>query len=87
MSNNAQSVNYGAPRPLCPAIGTTGAAVALCSWTTIVGYGLLLAASNRALRGFGMVAVLGEICGLAAALLALPAVILYWERRRRRHPP
>ncbi len=70
---------------MAQAIGATGAAVALCSWTTIVGYASLLAASNRALRGFGMMAVLGEICCLAAALLAWPAVILYWKRKRR--PP
>ena len=65
------------------AVGSTGAAVALCSWTTIVGYGSLLAASSRALRGFGLMAILGEISCLAAALLALPAIILWRERRRR----
>ena len=73
---------------MAQAISSTGAAVALCSWTTIVGYGSLLAASNRALQGFGMMAVLGEVCCLAAALLALPAAILYrQESRRRRRPP
>jgi predicted RND superfamily exporter protein len=66
------------------AVGATGAAVALCSWTTIVGYGSLLAASNRALRGFGLMAILGEVSCLSAALLALPAVIL-WRSRRRQH--
>jgi uncharacterized protein len=65
------------------AVGSTGAAVALCSWTTIVGYGSLLAASSRALRGFGLLAILGEICCLAAALLALPALILWRERRQQ----
>ena len=69
------------------AVGSTGAAVALCSWTTIVGYGSLLAASSRALRGFGMMAILGEISCLAAALLALPALILWRERRRQRSLP
>ncbi len=64
------------------AVGSTGAAVALCSWTTIVGYGSLLAASSRALRGFGAMAILGEISCLAAALLALPALILWREHRR-----
>jgi len=66
------------------AVGSTGAAVALCSWTTIVGYGSLLAASSRALRGFGKMAILGEISCLAAALLALPALILWREHRRAR---
>jgi predicted RND superfamily exporter protein len=65
------------------AVGSTGAAVALCSWTTIVGYGSLLAASNRALRGFGLMAILGELSCLAAALIAMPAVILWREQRRK----
>jgi uncharacterized protein len=65
------------------AVGSTGAAVALCSWTTIVGYGSLLAASSRALRGFGLMAILGEVSCLAAALLALPALILWLERRKK----
>ena len=66
------------------AVGATGAAVALCSWTTIVGYGSLMAASNRALRGFGLMAILGEVSCLSAALLALPAVILWRSRRKQR---
>jgi Predicted exporters of the RND superfamily len=73
---------YSDDRDIIRAVGSTGAAVALCSWTTIVGYGSLLAASSRALRGFGMMAILGEISCLAAALLALPAIILWRERRR-----
>jgi hypothetical protein len=66
------------------AVGATGAAVALCSWTTIVGYGSLLAASNRALRGFGLMAILGEVSCLTAALLALPAIILWRLRRKQK---
>ena len=54
------------------AIGATGGAVILCSWTTIVGYGSLLAGSSRALNGFGAMAVLGEFATLLAALMALP---------------
>jgi predicted RND superfamily exporter protein len=75
---------YRDDRDMVKAIGSTGAAVALCSWTTIVGYGSLLAASSRALRGFGLMAILGEISCLAAALLALPAAILWREQRRRK---
>jgi predicted exporter len=55
------------------AVASTGGAVALCSFTTIVGYGSLLAARSQALRGFGTMAILGEIACLAAALLVLPA--------------
>jgi predicted RND superfamily exporter protein len=78
---------YRDDRDMIRAIGSTGAAVALCSWTTIVGYGSLLAASSRALKGFGMMAILGEISCLAAALLALPAFILWRERRRVKNSP
>jgi hypothetical protein len=74
---------YRDDRDMLRAVAQTGAAVALCSWTTIVGYGSLLAASNRALRGFGSMAILGEICCLPAALLALPALILWREQRRK----
>jgi uncharacterized protein len=73
---------YRDDRDMIRTVGSTGAAVALCSWTTIVGYGSLLAASSRALRGFGLMAILGEVSCLAAALIALPAVILWREQRR-----
>jgi predicted RND superfamily exporter protein len=74
---------YRDDRDMVKSIGSTGAAVALCSWTTIVGYGSLLAASSRALRGFGLMSILGEVCTLSVALLATPAVILWRDRRRR----
>ena len=74
---------YRDDHDMIQAVGSTGAAVALCSWTTIVGYGSLLAASSRALRGFGLMAILGEVSCLAAALIALPAVIL-WRKQRRK---
>ncbi len=56
-------------------IADTGSAVALCSATTIIGYSSLLLASNRALKSFGLLADLGEVACLAAALLALPSLI------------
>jgi hypothetical protein len=68
------------------AILGTGSAVVLCSWTTIVGYGSLLAARSQALRSFGAMAILGEVACLAAAVIALPA-LLGWiahHRGRRR---
>jgi uncharacterized protein len=74
---------YRDDRNMIRAVGSTGGAVALCSWTTIVGYGSLLAASSRALRGFGVMAILGEVACLSAALLALPALILWRNRRRQ----
>ncbi|MFT3773360.1 MAG: MMPL family transporter [Minicystis sp.] len=57
------------------AIASTGGAVAMCSATTIIGYGSLLVAQNRALFSFGVCAVAGELTCLATALLALPAVL------------
>jgi hypothetical protein len=72
---------YREERDVLRAVVSTGAAVALCSWTTIVGYGSLLAARNRALQGFGLMAILGEISCLSAAIVALPAVLL-WRRAR-----
>jgi predicted RND superfamily exporter protein len=64
------------------AVLSTGAAVALCSWTTIVGYGSLLAARNQALQGFGSMAILGEISCLSSAVVALPAFIVWRQRAR-----
>ena len=74
-------------RDVVKAVTSTGAAVALCSWTTIVGYGSLLAAHNRALQGFGSMAILGEVACLAAAIVALPAFVEAWRRRRDQNRP
>ena len=72
---------YREERNISRTVITTGAAVALCSWTTIVGYGSLLAASNQALNGFGLMAIIGEVVCLSAAIVALPAV-LFWRQAR-----
>jgi uncharacterized protein len=69
-------------RDISAAIRSTGGAVTLCSMTTIIGYSSLLMAENRALYLFGLVAVLGEICCLSAAVVALPGV-LAWARALR----
>jgi len=65
------------------AVRTTGGAVTLCSLTTIIGYSSLLVARNQALQSFGILAVLGEVACLAAALLALPALLRWRELGRR----
>jgi len=72
---------YREEKDVVKAVVSTGAAVALCSWTTIAGYGSLLAARNRALQGFGLMAILGEVSCLSAAIIALPAVLL-WRKAR-----
>lgn len=69
------------------AVEATGAAVALCSLTTIIGYGALLVADNQALRSFGAMAILGEFACITAALLLLPAALVVLERRQARRAP
>lgn len=66
-------------------IADTGSAVALCSATTIIGYSSLLLARNGALRSFGIVADIGEVTCLLAALLVLPVVSYLGSRWRRKH--
>jgi uncharacterized protein len=76
---------YREERDIGRAVVSTGAAVALCSWTTIVGYGSLLAARNQALQGFGLMAIIGEVACLLAAIVALPAFLM-WRRPRALDP-
>jgi predicted RND superfamily exporter protein len=57
------------------AVRRVGGAVALCSYTTVVGYGSLLFADFQALQSFGRLAVSGEIACLTGALLFLPALL------------
>ena len=69
----------------------SGGAVLLCSLTTSLGYLALLRAHNQAVRSLGAVAVVGEVSCLAAAMLALPAAVIWLRRRqareRRGHAP
>ncbi|MBI3543541.1 MAG: MMPL family transporter, partial [Deltaproteobacteria bacterium] len=62
-------------------IENTGGAVALCSFTTSIGYGSLLIAGSQAFVSFGTLAVLGEVTCLAAALVAFPAIWHFFEER------
>jgi len=64
-------------------IRDTGGAVGLCSFTTIVGYGSLLIADNQAFVSFGLLAVLGEVTCLVAAIIALPAYLSIHDKKRR----
>jgi predicted RND superfamily exporter protein len=57
------------------AIATTGSAVALCSYTTIVGYGSLVLSQNLGIRSFGLAAMLGELTCLTVALFLAPALL------------
>jgi predicted RND superfamily exporter protein len=67
-------------------IRETGGAVALCSLTTMTGYSSLIIARNQAFVSFGILAVIGEITSLFAAVIALPAFILVLRRRKQRDP-
>jgi uncharacterized protein len=69
---------------LVHAVSRSGAAVAACSGTTIIGYSALLFSRNGALFSFGMLAVLGELACLAAALVLLPAVLALQSPRQDR---
>jgi uncharacterized protein len=53
---------------------TSGAAVLVCSATTIIGYGSLLVSDNLAIRGFGTASLIGEICCVTTALALVPAL-------------
>jgi predicted RND superfamily exporter protein len=60
----------------------TGGAVVLCSLTTMLGYLALLRSINQAIRGLGILAVMGELGCLLAAMAVLPAGLAWRERNR-----
>jgi uncharacterized protein len=62
------------------AVRETGGAVILCSMTTTLGYLALVRSMNYAVRSLGIAAVLGEISCLLAAVLVLPAGLLWLDR-------
>jgi len=55
------------------ALRTSGAAIVVCSLTTIIGYGSLLVSQNLAIRGFGFASLVGELTCLVGTLLVVPA--------------
>lgn len=65
-------------------VRNTGGAVILASLTTIIGYGSLLIAGNQAFVSFGLLAVLGEITCVIAAVISLPAYLIWSQERKRR---
>jgi hypothetical protein len=70
------------PGRIAASVAAVGGAVALCSLTTIIGYGTLLVADNYALRSFGALAILGEFACLTASLAIFPAALELMDRRR-----
>ena len=57
------------------AVSRGGGAVALCSYTTTIGYGSMLFSDNQALQSFGRLAMWGEIACVVMALLFLPSFL------------
>jgi predicted RND superfamily exporter protein len=84
--NVVQRYRADGSRDILASLRTTGGAVVLCSLTTMMGYFALLRSHNRAIRSLGVIAVVGEVTCLFAAVTVLPALWLLIERRRRRHP-
>lgn len=74
-------------RSITETVASTGSAVILCSWTTIIGYGVMLWAKNQAMASFGLMAVIGEICCLAFAIIFMPAWLGVREDRRQKPAP
>ncbi|HEU4405839.1 MAG TPA: MMPL family transporter [Polyangiaceae bacterium] len=65
------------------AVRRSAGPVALCSYTTTLGYGSLAFADNQALRSFGKVAAFGELACAFSALVVLPAVLHLLTRSPR----
>jgi hypothetical protein len=61
----------------------TGGAVVLCSLTTMLGYLALTLSGNQAIRSFGVAAAAGEVACVLAAVLVLPAWLVYASRAQR----
>ena len=62
---------------------STGGTVLVCSLTTVIGYGSLLASDNLAIRGFGTASLIGELTCATAALLLVPAILALPGLRHR----
>jgi predicted RND superfamily exporter protein len=63
------------------AVANTGGAVALCSAMTVIGFGSLLVAQNRALSSFGALAIAGELACLTTAVLIVSAYFAWRSRK------
>ncbi len=68
------------------AVARTGGAVALCSYTTTIGYGSMLFSDNQALQSFGKLAMWGEIACTITALLFLPSLLHVLLGTRKKKP-
>jgi hypothetical protein len=78
----ARAREVGGNRAGRTALLTTGPAVILCSYTTVVGYASLLFSQNRGIHSFGLSAMVGELTCIAAATLLAPALLDARLRKR-----
>jgi predicted RND superfamily exporter protein len=81
--NVVQRYDADGRRGILDVLRSTGGPVILCSFTTTLGYLALLGSINQAIRGLGLLAVMGEIACLLAAVLVLPAALVLRERALR----
>ena len=73
--NVAHRHHHGEDLDPVETLRTSGAAVFICSLTTIIGYGSLLVSENLAIRGFGLASLIGEVCCVLTALVVVPAIV------------
>ena len=71
-----------APRSAGGAPVAPDGAVILCSLTTLLGYLALARSLNYGVRSLGVTAVIGEAACLLAAVVWLPAALLWFRQRR-----
>ncbi len=78
--NVVQRYDAEGRRGILNVLRSAGGPVILCSLTTTLGYLALLRSINQAIRGLGLLAVMGEVACLLAAVLVLPAALVLRER-------
>jgi len=83
--NMVARIHEEGPQSVAYAIRHTGGAVILCSVTTIIGYYVLTLANNQALATFGVAAVIGEITCIFAAIVLVPAIIVFVHRLKGKY--
>jgi predicted RND superfamily exporter protein len=72
----------GGGAAIADAVAESGPPVVLASLTSMIGYASLLTADSRALSSFGALAIVGEVCCVVVAVVAVPAAWGLLGRRR-----
>jgi hypothetical protein len=80
--NIVQRAELSGPGQTGHVVRETGGAVILCSLTTLLGYFALTFSVNKAIVSFGYAAAAGELSCVVAAVLVLPAWMVWRDRRR-----